>query len=124
MKEVNFELGVECYDASHYALAFTFFQRSADRGHRTVESLLRCADILALQGGRDQKEYDLIEHAVTVSGLRSPEAWLAKAQYHCRRDEWTSCQLTCLTANELLPNGGNPIISKILTISQKKLKFN
>ena len=56
---------------------------------------------MALQGGRDSKEFDLINHALSV-GYKYPEVHFIKSMYHSWRGQWTQCYATCCLALELI----------------------
>ena len=102
--EYNFNLGTENFDKKQYAASFSFFQRCSEytKDKRIIcESLLTCSKILAFQGGRENKEYDLILHALSV-GTRFPEVYYVKSLYHSWRGQWTDCYTTCCVALDLL----------------------
>lgn len=96
--KANYELGMVYYENKQYAGAFTHFQRCADTSPSNIEQaecLLLCSRILAIQGERDQKEYDLILHALSVAP-ECPEVHVIKARYHSWRKQWTECLVTCV----------------------------
>lgn len=104
--ECMFKLGTLYYDKKQYAAAFTYFQRCAEYSTDMVlasECLLTCSRIMAIQGNRSQKEYDLIIHALSIQD-DCPEVFFIKSRYHSWREEWTECYATCCLALKYLKN--------------------
>ena len=102
--ELCFKIGTEYYESKQYASAFTYFQRCAEYSkdsHLVSESLLTCSKVLAHQGNRSQKEYDMILHSLSI-GTDCPEVFYIKSLYHSFRGEWTECYAICCLALDTL----------------------
>jgi hypothetical protein len=118
--EIMFSLGTEYFNIHQYASAFTYFQRCADYSHNNkliTECLLTCSRILTIQGDRDQKEYDMILHALSIEE-NCPEVYYIKSCYHSWRNQWTECYTTCCLALKYL-NNFDPIFR-----NNKYFKYN
>ena len=100
----NYNMADKYYSEKQYAAAFSHFMRASETAvdiRFVSRCLLRASKAMALQGGRDSKEFDLINHALSV-GYKYPEVHFIKSMYHSWRGQWTQCYATCCLALELI----------------------
>lgn len=101
----NFNLAHEYEKKGQYAAAFSYYLRTAELCIKnrmlSSEALLRCSLCLKIQGGRSEKEYDLILHAI-ANNPHCSEAHYMKCIYHVEHNKWTECLQSTTIALELL----------------------
>ena len=96
----NFDLGYSYENEGQYASAVSFYLRCAEFSSKNLlisESLIRASLCISKQKGRDEKEYYLIKHAISIC----PDALEPRfifCLYNSWRGNWLDCYKEACTA--------------------------